>query len=227
MVDDKDPIGSLVKIVVGGMKDIASTQVSKAAYDKSYKARIIGVGQIFTDEVSSTEQKEVIERYGIPEKTDDNIANYYSFRLNGNIYCLTSNTDFMLYENVIIRCPNGDFNNMFIESQRSNSETYIPKYLISVGEPENTETQILKESDYWIKVDSDETKNMVAMYQYKRVVNDDDAISYGWVLLYNAGGAASIKLGKGLAFDSEGRICLDVEPQIVIQHAVYTLPTNI
>lgn len=97
-------------------ENITNKKIDKAQYDKSYNATILGINQDFTDDVTEEEQQALIKKYSIPEVPDKD--NYYTFKINGNYYVKSSNTDFKLYENVKIRIPNGSWDNMYIEVQR-------------------------------------------------------------------------------------------------------------
>lgn len=97
-------------------KEIVGKKLSKAQYDKSYKTTIVGCNRYFTDDVPAETQAELIKKYNIPEVSISGV--YYTFRINGNWYVKSSNNDFKLYEEVVVRVPNGNWDNMFIEVQR-------------------------------------------------------------------------------------------------------------
>lgn len=97
-------------------KEIVGKKLSKAQYDKSYKTTIVGCNRYFTDDVPKETQAELIKKYNIPEVSVSGV--YYTFRINGNWYVKSSNNDFKLYEEVVVRVPNGNWDNMFIEVQR-------------------------------------------------------------------------------------------------------------
>ena len=97
-------------------KEIVGKKLSKAQYDKSYKTTIVGCNRYFTDDVPAETQAELIKKYNIPEVSVSGV--YYTFRINGNWYVKSSNNDFKLYEEVVVRVPNGNWDNMFIEVQR-------------------------------------------------------------------------------------------------------------
>lgn len=97
-------------------KEIVGKKLSKAQYDKSYKTTIVGCNRYFIDDVPAETQAELIKKYNIPEVSVSGV--YYTFRINGNWYVKSSNNDFKLYEEVVVRVPNGNWDNMFIEVQR-------------------------------------------------------------------------------------------------------------
>lgn len=97
-------------------EEVFTKKVAKAQYDKSYKTTIVGCNRYFTDDVPKETQAELIKKYNIPEVSVSGV--YYTFRINGNWYVKSSNNDFKLYEEVVVRVPNGNWDNMFIEVQR-------------------------------------------------------------------------------------------------------------
>ena len=97
-------------------EEVSTKNIAKAGFDKSYKTTIVGCNRYFTDDVPAETQAELIKKYNIPEVSESGI--YYTFRINGNWYVKSSNNDFKLYEEVVVRVPNGNWDNMFIEVQR-------------------------------------------------------------------------------------------------------------
>ena len=57
--------------------NITNKKVSKAQYDKSYNAVILGVNWDFTEDVTEKEQTELKNKYSIPEVPDKD--NFYTF----------------------------------------------------------------------------------------------------------------------------------------------------
>lgn len=97
-------------------EEVSTKKINKADFDKSYKTTIVGCNRYFTDDVPEETQAELIKKYNIPEVSVSGV--YYTFRINGNWYVKSSNNDFKLYEEVVVRVPNGNWDNMFIEVQR-------------------------------------------------------------------------------------------------------------
>ena len=97
-------------------EEVSTKKINKADFDKSYKTTIVGCNRYFTDDVPAETQAELIKKYNIPEVSVSGV--YYTFRINGNWYVKSSNNDFKLYEEVVVRVPNGNWDNMFIEVQR-------------------------------------------------------------------------------------------------------------
>ena len=113
MSNNKDKsFDRITKTIVNKSNYIAKKKIDKAQYDKSYNAIILGVNQNFVDDIPNKDKSELISKHSIP-KTADN-GKYYTFKINGVYYVKKSNTDFKLYEDVVIRVPNGNWNNMFI-----------------------------------------------------------------------------------------------------------------
>ena len=102
--------------LINSSEEVFTKKVAKAQYDKSYKTTIVGCNRYFTDDVPEETQAELIKKYNIPEVSVSGV--YYTFRINGNWYVKSSNNDFKLYEEVVVRVPNGNWDNMFIEVQR-------------------------------------------------------------------------------------------------------------
>lgn len=114
MSNNKDKsFDKLSKTIVSKSKDIAKKKIDKAQYDKSYNAVILGINQNFVDDVPNEDKSELISKHSIPETADN--GKYYTFKINGVYYVKKSDIDFKLYQKVIIRIPNGSWNNMFIE----------------------------------------------------------------------------------------------------------------
>lgn len=216
----------LAQTIINTISNIAKQSVNNAQYDKSFSVNIVGINQIFIDDISQEEQKEIIKKYNIPKETDEDEETYYCFKIDGVIYCKKSNANFMLYETATVRIPNGNWDRMYLEVGKGSDggePVTLPNIIVSKDEP----TENISENDYWIKVDDDDRKNIIAMYRYLQ--NSKGELS--WILFYNdsytSGNGISItnnklevKLGAGLAFDYAGRICLDVEPVINIQYAI-------
>lgn len=102
--------------LINSSEEVFTKKVAKAQYDKSYKTTIVGCNRYFTDDVPAETKAELIKKYNIPEVSVSGV--YYTFRINGNWYVKSSNNDFKLYEEVVVRVPNGNWDNMFIEVQR-------------------------------------------------------------------------------------------------------------
>lgn len=106
---------SLATALLDTTKTITNKKISNAEYDKSYSSVIMGRNKVFVDDVSTDIQNKLITEHNI---ADDSKPIYYSFQINGQWYVKQSPSDFKLYENVVIRVPNGNWNRMFIEVQR-------------------------------------------------------------------------------------------------------------
>lgn len=149
----------LAEEILNAGLDITDKKIAKAQYDKSFNATILGVNQDFTDGVTVEEQEALIKKYSIPEVPDKD--NFYTFKINGNYYVKSSNTSFKLYENVKIRVPNGNWDNMYIEVQRD-TESTCSKWITSAEEP----TDGMVEGDYWVKIDDEKRRNIIEVRKY-------------------------------------------------------------
>lgn len=114
--NNEKSVERISKMIVGKTETISKKKIIKAGFDKSYKTTIVGCNRYFTDDVPAETQAELIKKYNIPEVSESGI--YYTFQINGNWYVKVSNNDFKLYEEVVVRVPNGNWDNMFIEVQR-------------------------------------------------------------------------------------------------------------
>lgn len=144
--------------------EVSDKKINKAQYDKSYSAVILGINQDFTDDVTAKEQETLINKYSIKEVPDKN--NYYTFKINGNYYVKSSNTHFKLYEKVIIRVPNGSWDNMYIEANKGVGNSGVSTQLIASVEKPTIQDYTLKDGDYWIKIDNEDDRNAEAAYQW-------------------------------------------------------------
>lgn len=168
--DDKF-ITDLGKIIANSDINTSDKKIAKAQYDKSYNATILGINRYFTDDVTKEEQKELIDKHSIPEVPDKD--NYYTFKINGNYYVKSSNTSFNLYENVKIRIPNGNWDNMYIEVQKDTvKESGSAKWITSVLEPTDSEYSI-SDGDYWVRIDDEALRNIIEVKRYSNGKWDD------------------------------------------------------
>lgn len=100
--------GALVDFTAG----IAESKVDNAQYDKSFNTVIWGTNRLFTDDVPQSTQDQLIKEYQIPETSE---KHFYTFVIDGKYYVKESEKTFMLYQKVVIRVPNGNWDRMIIE----------------------------------------------------------------------------------------------------------------
>ena len=176
-----DIIEQLADTIVANLTTpIAKRGKETAPNDKTFPAIILGTNQKFTDDVSEEDKTAIIQKFSIPEAVEEGEQNYYTFKINGAYYCKRQNGDFKLYEKINVYIPNGDWSNMYID-RIVDSDPVLPTLIIQVDEPEHG----MKLKDYWVKIDDNDTKNIVALYQYRYNETEDEN---QWVLLYNSGG---------------------------------------
>jgi len=192
----------LAEEILNAGLDITDKKIAKAQYDKSFNATILGVNQDFTDDVLEKDQETLIKKYSIPEVPDKD--NYYTFKINGSYYVKSSNTSFNLYEKVVIRVPNGNWDNMYIVANKSaRSGSGVSTQLIaSVDEPSSTDYK-LKDGDYWIKIDNEDDRNAEAAYQW----NEKEKI-------WNENASFVIRnytAGKGIEISDEDEISTKID----------------
>lgn len=94
---------------------IAKRGKETAPNDKTFATVICGVNQKFTDDISDEEKNNTINKYSIPESIDDGENSYYTFKIDGAIYCKRQNGNFKLYDKVMVYIPNGDWSNMYFD----------------------------------------------------------------------------------------------------------------
>lgn len=202
----------LAQTIINTISNIAKQSVNNAQYDKSFSVNIVGINQIFIDDISQEEQKEIIKKYNIPKETDEDEETYYCFKIDGAIYCKKSNANFMLYETATVRIPNGNWDRMYLEVGKGSDggEPAVASNLfINTEEP----TENINENDYWVQIDNEEKKNIIALYRYAKTSE-----GLKWELLYNS---TPYTVGDGLAITNDRMIYLAVNPVINIDYALF------
>ena len=129
-----DPVYDLAENIVNSINRISSAKVQKAGFDQTYKTTIIGINRIFVDTVPVSKQNEIIRDYNIPEDDSNLDYSFYTVILEGVYYIVKSANNFALYEEVIVRIPNNDWSNVFIESLKDDAESGVGEWL----DPEHT-----------------------------------------------------------------------------------------
>ena len=161
-----DPVYILAEQIIESAQQIAASQTSKAPYDKSYKAVILGTNRKFTDDVTVEEQAELIQKFSIPESVADDEPSYYTIKINGAYYCKAQNGDFKLYEPVMVYIPNGEWSKMYIDRVGVVSEggggsdpVVLPKVTAAPTRP-----AAVLEGDFLAMVENDDT--LTTLYRY-------------------------------------------------------------
>lgn len=143
----------------------ASARAGKetAPNDKTFATVICGVNQKFTDDISDEDKNNTINKYSIPESIDDGENSYYTFKIDGAIYCKRQNGNFKLYDKVMVYIPNGDWSNMYFDYPDASSygggggggsSTDGHQLIVSVDAPGGDNPQL---GDMWLFV-RDETR---------------------------------------------------------------------
>ena len=180
-----NPTENLAQVLLDSMSEALSAYRIKSPYDKTFFCTVLGVNQKFVDSVPNSDKTDLISKYGIPETVDEGESNYYTVKINGAYYVKQSPYSFKLYENVNIRVPNGSWDNLYIEGNIPDSYTFeLPELFVSPTEPATTETIIVKEGDYWIKINNNNDKNIEAFYRYENTGTEESHF-YQWVTQYN------------------------------------------
>ena len=123
-------IDNLATTIVDNIQSITDTCIKKAKYDKSFNTTVLGVNQNFSDKVPEDKQKELIEKFKIPDEYSS--PAYYTFMINGEYYVKASKNEYYLYDEICVRVPNGSWDNMYIEinlprDKESNSNSCLFK----------------------------------------------------------------------------------------------------
>ena len=102
-------------LIASNMGDTALTFRNNAPNDKTFVVTILGVGQNFTEDITQAEQESIIKKHDISSNMVDGDPVYYTFKLEGIYYTLRQNGDFKLYEQVLLRVPNNNWDRMILE----------------------------------------------------------------------------------------------------------------
>lgn len=106
-------IDNLATTIVDNIQSITDNCIKKAKYDKSFNTTVLGVNQNFSDKVPEDKQRELIEKFKIPDEYSSPV--YYTFMINGEYYVKASKNEYYLYDEICVRVPNGSWDNMYIE----------------------------------------------------------------------------------------------------------------
>ena len=180
-----------------GTGECSLTYRNNAPNDKTYKTIILGINRIFVDAIPVEKQNEIITNNAIPEDVSELDYTFYTICLSGTYYVIKSVGEFKLYEEAILRVPNGNWSDMFLEVAKSNGNNVnIPKIFRSVTEPSPQEYQI-NIGDYWAQLDNLSDKNITAFWEYQHDEEEDEDL---WICLFNvrAGGDLTIYLENAI-----------------------------
>ena len=161
-----------------GLCSVSADKAEKARFDRSFRAVILGVDRKFTDTVSEGDRSDIVEKFGIPETTENGESKYYTFRIDGAYYVKRSAFPFKLYDEIKVRVPNGSWSDMFIENGVKD-DAFVPEVIYSQAEP-TTEEYTLRVGDIWIK--TDENGSLVSVYEYRTAESgdEDEETLYEW-----------------------------------------------
>lgn len=180
-----NPAENLAQTLLESMSEAMNAYRDKSLFDKTFFCNILGVNQKFVDSVSSADRTELINKFSIPETVEEGEENYYTVKLNGVYYVTRSPHYFLLYEEVNVRVPNGSWDNLYIEGKiPDNTVIEMPEMFVSVTAPEDTEEQLVKEGDCWVKVNNLTDKDIQGFYVYENIGTAESPV-YTWSLLFN------------------------------------------
>lgn len=158
----------------------ASARAGKetAPNDKTFATVICGVNQKFTDDISDEDKNNTINKYSIPESIDDGENSYYTFKIDGAIYCKQQKGNYSLYDKVMVYIPNGDWSNMYFDYPDASSHGgggggsgEEHQLIVSVDAPGGIEPKL---GDMWLFV-NDKSKTI-----FDELTPDDYVGMYTW-----------------------------------------------
>ncbi|MCM1333470.1 MAG: hypothetical protein NC084_06155, partial [Bacteroides sp.] len=127
---NQNEINKLADTLLNVTTNVTNQKVSGAQYDKSFQTKIVGVNQMFSDEIPEETQQELIKKYTLEEGAD---PCYYTFILDEAYYVKKSDVKFQLYQDVVIRIPNGNWDRMYIEGSDSQEVAEPAPYTAGQG----------------------------------------------------------------------------------------------
>lgn len=175
-----DIIEQLADTIVANLTTpIAKRGKETAPNDKTFATVICGVNQKFTDDISDEEKNNTINKYSIPESIDDGENSYYTFKIDGAIYCKQQKGNYFLYDKVMVYIPNGDWSNMYFDYPDASSHGggggggsgTEHQLIVSVDAPGGVEPKL---GDMWLIV-NDENKTT-----FDELTPEDYTNMYTW-----------------------------------------------
>lgn len=173
----------IIEVLADTIVSNLTTPVSKrgketAPNDKTFATVICGVNQKFTDGISDEEKNNTINKYSIPESIDDGENSYYTFKIDGAIYCKQQKGNYFLYDKVMVYIPNGDWSNMYFDYPDASSHSgggggsgEEHQLIVSVEAPGGADPKL---GDMWLFV-NDKSKTI-----FDELTRDDYVGMYTW-----------------------------------------------
>ena len=130
-----------VSNIIDGTESTVKKKLVDAEYDKTFSCNILGINQVFSDEVKKSTQEYLIKAHNIPEISEG--EEYYTVKIEGHFYCIKQASVYGMEQNVTVKVPNGDWNKMYISTAGKVKE----------GNVKCTDYYVVLESDKWVKVE--------------------------------------------------------------------------
>lgn len=105
---------NFVSNIIDGTESTVKKKLEDAEYDKTFSCNILGINQVFSDEVKKSTQEYLIKAHNIPEISEG--EEYYTVKIEGHFYCIKQVSVYGMEENVTVKVPNGDWNKMYIST---------------------------------------------------------------------------------------------------------------
>lgn len=105
---------SFVSNIIDGTELTVKKKLEDAEYDKTFSCNILGINQVFSDEVKKNTQEYLIKAHNIPEVSEG--KEYYTVKIEGHFYCIKQASVYGMEQNVTVKVPNGDWNKMYIST---------------------------------------------------------------------------------------------------------------
>lgn len=105
---------NFVSNIIDGTESTVKKKLEDAEYDKTFSCNILGINQVFSDEVKKSTQEYLIKAHNIPEISEG--EEYYTVKIEGHFYCIKQASVYGMEQNVTVKVPNGDWNKMYIST---------------------------------------------------------------------------------------------------------------
>lgn len=103
-----------VNNIIDGTESTVRKKIENAEYDKTFSCNILGINQVFSDEVKKDTQQYLIKTHSIPEISEK--EEYYTVKIEGYYYCIKQASVYGMEQNVTVKVPNGEWNKMYIST---------------------------------------------------------------------------------------------------------------
>lgn len=141
-----------VSNIIDGTESTVKKKLEDAEYDKTFSCNILGINQVFSDEVKKSTQEYLIKAHSIPEISEG--EEYYTVKIEGHFYCIKQASVYGMEQNVTVKVPNGDWNKMYISTAGKVKE----------GNVKCTDYRITLLKNNWVAMDDSATTSQGRYY---------------------------------------------------------------